>query len=253
MAISKCSLRNSSLPLCDGGSHVNLLLRHSFFLEVAEISTHFFCISFSDANALLWKENFQNKGIGSHVLGGGCICFWQSSWWLAHIWMKLAKCWEQQIGALCSSCSQSNPGPKQSWKGSNTPSSCRNGKRSGFSCLSLFVLFLYFVTWETPGNGLCWSQLRSPEAGWMLSPSQQSSALCCTSTAAAWSSAELEDNLRGGRKVTLTACCVVLTNHLQHWTVLMGVLLEGNGRFSCLHPAQGMGFLFVFSLSPSQS
>lgn len=82
-----------------------------------------------------------------------------------------------------------------------------------FQCL--FCFYFYFVTWETPGNGLCWSQLRSPEAVWTLSPRQQSSALCCTSTAAAWSSAELKDN-RGGSSPLLhapsfsqTACSVV--------------------------------------------
>lgn len=47
------------------------------------------------------------------------------------------------MGPLCFSCSQHNPGPQQSWKGSNTPSSCRNGKRPGFSCCAVFVLFLF--------------------------------------------------------------------------------------------------------------
>lgn len=45
-------------------------------------------------------------------------------------------------GLLCF-CSQRNPGPQQSWKGGNTPSSCRNGKRPAFSCCTVFVLFLF--------------------------------------------------------------------------------------------------------------
>lgn len=89
------------------------------------------------------KRTFRIKELVHMCWGVAAFVFGSRHGGLAHIWMKLAKCWEQQIGALCSSCSQSNPGPKQSWKGSNTPSSCRNGKRSGFSCLSVFVLFLF--------------------------------------------------------------------------------------------------------------
>lgn len=90
------------------------------------------------------------------------------------------------------------PGPQQPWKGSNAPSSCRNGKRSGFSCCAAFVWFYFcFVTWETLGNGLHLSQLRSPGAGGGPSSSMQSSALWCTGTAVAWSSAEPRDINRG--------------------------------------------------------
>lgn len=62
------------------------------------------------------------------------------------------------MGAVCFSCSQRNPGPQQSWTGSNTPSSCRNGKRHGFSCCAVFVLFLFLFCylrdpWKQAGPG----------------------------------------------------------------------------------------------------
>lgn len=72
------------------------------------------------------------------------------------------------MGALCFSCSQRNPGPQHPWKGSNTPSSCRNGKRPGFSCCAVFVLFLFLFCYSrepwkqrVPACALC----RRPPSG----------------------------------------------------------------------------------------
>lgn len=57
------------------------------------------------------------------------------------------------MGALCFSCSQRSPGPQHPWKGSNTPSSCRNGKRPGFYVAQcLFCFYFCFVTRESLGN-----------------------------------------------------------------------------------------------------
>lgn len=112
----------------------------------------------------------------------------------------LAKCWQQWIGALCFSCYQSSLGPQQSWKGSNTPSSCSNGRHFGFSCGAVFVLFVFLFCYLRNSWKQAVCKAAAVPRDWrMLSSHQQSSALYCTRTVQAWSSAELKDINREGK------------------------------------------------------
>lgn len=112
----------------------------------------------------------------------------------------------------------------------------------------LFCFYFYFVTWETLGNSLSLSQLLSLEAVWMLSPSQRSSALWCTSTAVAWSSAEPKDKNRGKKnsKFILTFYCTLphstVCNVVQFWWERC---LRGTEDPAAWTQPKGWIFLFV--------
>lgn len=133
------------------------------------------------------------------------------------------------MGALCFSCSQCNPGPQQSWKGSNTPSSCRNGKRPGFSCCAVFVLFLFLFCF-----------LRDPWKQPVPAPAAPAA------RGAAPSAARAPSGTRRAQGALAALTALIPTKSSPRRAAPMGALPERSRRFSCLDPAQK---IFLFSSS----
>jgi len=143
------------------------------------------------------------------------------------------------MGASRFSCSRSNPGPQQSWKGTALLPAAEMAKRPGLSCCVVFCFVLISVLLlERPlETGCRWAS---------GSPGPQPAEQCPLARA---HHSRTETHQQGRRmKGSHRTCSLTPTDRLPRRTVLTGASPEGNRRFSCLDPAQTTDFLFVFSL-----